>query len=222
MAAELRMLQEQQQQLSNTLAQALAQLADTIKAISARIDETTAVSRKSFADQGRRSRTSRSTWRDAGARAGNRHPHPDARRRVEALRLTVAALPSMLAQAAQAAAAAAVAAQQSLAPTTTDPSTSPAPPISAVPVGPSPAPVVVRRQHCPRRRPRLASRRIASTKPPTATMPLANGRSPSAASSSSFAPFHSPSAPTTRSSTSGEALVRAQQVPGTPLPPTTS
>jgi len=143
MAAELRMLQEQQQQLSNTLAQALAQLADAIKAITARIEETTAVSRKSFADQGQEIKN---IAIDLGAMR-ERAQETDTRIRtlddeVEALRLTVAALPSMLAQAAQAAAAAAVAAQ-SVAPTTTDGATAPAPPVSAVPVTPSPAPVVV-------------------------------------------------------------------------------
>jgi TolA-binding protein len=145
MAAELRMLQEQQQQLSNTLAQALAQLADTIKAISARIEETTAVSRKSFADQGQEIKN---IAIDLGAMR-ERAQETDTRIRtlddeVEALRLTVAALPSMLAQAAQAAAAAAVAAQQPLTPPTTDGTTTPAlPPVSTAPVVPSPTPVVV-------------------------------------------------------------------------------
>src|SRR5262245_40152322 len=145
MAAELRMLQEQQQQLSNTFAQALAQLADAIKAITARIEETTAVSRKSFADQGQEIKN---IAIDLGAMR-ERAQETDTRIRtlddeVEALRLTVAALPSMLAQAAQAAAAAAVAAQQPLAPPTTDGTTTPAPaPVSIAPVVPSPVPVVV-------------------------------------------------------------------------------
>jgi tol-pal system protein YbgF len=47
MAAELRMMQEQQQQL----ALALAQLADAIKAINGRIDDTNNATRKGFADQ---------------------------------------------------------------------------------------------------------------------------------------------------------------------------
>ena len=47
MAAELRMLQEQQQQLSL----ALQQLADAIKAVNTRIDESSQSTRKGFADQ---------------------------------------------------------------------------------------------------------------------------------------------------------------------------
>src|SRR5690349_17451130 len=47
MAAELRLLQEQQQLLSG----ALAQVADTIKALAGRIDDATGVTRKGFADQ---------------------------------------------------------------------------------------------------------------------------------------------------------------------------
>jgi tol-pal system protein YbgF len=47
MAAELRMLQEQQQQLAVTL----AQLADALKAINARIDDASGATRKGFADQ---------------------------------------------------------------------------------------------------------------------------------------------------------------------------
>jgi TolA-binding protein len=132
MAAELRMLQEQQQLLSNTLAQAMAQLADAIKAITARIEETTAVSRKSFADQGQEIKN---IGIDLGA-IRERAQETDTRIRtlddeVEALRLTVAALPSLLAQAAQAAAAAAVAAQ-------TPPVVDPNAPAGTAPVGNSP------------------------------------------------------------------------------------
>ena len=47
MAAELRLLQEQTQQLALTL----AQLGEAIKAVNARIDETNAATRKAFADQ---------------------------------------------------------------------------------------------------------------------------------------------------------------------------
>src|SRR5688572_32390423 len=46
-AAELRILQEQQQQLSL----AIAQVVDAIKALNARIDEAAALNRKGFADQ---------------------------------------------------------------------------------------------------------------------------------------------------------------------------
>ena len=51
MAAELRMLQEQNQQLSLSLAQALAQLTDAIKAINTRLDASDAATRKALADQ---------------------------------------------------------------------------------------------------------------------------------------------------------------------------
>jgi tol-pal system protein YbgF len=47
MAAELRMLQEQQQQLANTL----SQIIEALKAIPTRIDEVSATMRKGFADQ---------------------------------------------------------------------------------------------------------------------------------------------------------------------------
>ena len=46
-AAELRILQEQQQQLSL----GLAQIAEALKALNARLDEVTASNRKGFADQ---------------------------------------------------------------------------------------------------------------------------------------------------------------------------
>src|SRR6478752_266505 len=45
--ADIRMLQEQSQQLQNLI----AQLGDTLKAVNARLDDQTNVNRKSFADQ---------------------------------------------------------------------------------------------------------------------------------------------------------------------------
>ena len=51
MMADIRMLQEQTQQLQQQLAAAIDQLAATLKTISGRVDEQTANNRKSFADQ---------------------------------------------------------------------------------------------------------------------------------------------------------------------------
>ena len=51
MMADVRMLQEQTQQLQQQLAAAIDQLAATLKTINARVDEQAAASRKSFADQ---------------------------------------------------------------------------------------------------------------------------------------------------------------------------
>ena len=51
MMADIRMLQEQTQQLQQQLAAALAQLGETLKQLSARQDEQTGATRKGFADQ---------------------------------------------------------------------------------------------------------------------------------------------------------------------------
>jgi tol-pal system protein YbgF len=51
MMADVRMLQEQTQQLQQQLTAAIEQLAATLKTINARVDEQAAASRKSFADQ---------------------------------------------------------------------------------------------------------------------------------------------------------------------------
>jgi tol-pal system protein YbgF len=51
LAADTRMLQEQTQQLANTIAALSAALTEALKALNARIDETNNASRKSFADQ---------------------------------------------------------------------------------------------------------------------------------------------------------------------------
>ncbi len=51
MMADIRMLQEQTQQLQQQLVEALATLADTLKQISARADDQTGATRKGFADQ---------------------------------------------------------------------------------------------------------------------------------------------------------------------------
>jgi tol-pal system protein YbgF len=51
MMADIRMLQEQTQQLQQQLQAALQTLADSLKTINARMDEQTATSRKAFADQ---------------------------------------------------------------------------------------------------------------------------------------------------------------------------
>ena len=51
MMADIRMLQEQTQQLQQQLAAAIEQLTATLKTINARVDEQAAATRKSFADQ---------------------------------------------------------------------------------------------------------------------------------------------------------------------------
>jgi tol-pal system protein YbgF len=51
MMADIRMLQEQTQQLQQQLAAAIEQLAGTLKTINARVDDQAAATRKSFADQ---------------------------------------------------------------------------------------------------------------------------------------------------------------------------
>jgi len=51
MMADIRMLQEQTQQLQQQLATALAQLGETLKQLSSRQDDQTAATRKGFADQ---------------------------------------------------------------------------------------------------------------------------------------------------------------------------
>jgi tol-pal system protein YbgF len=51
MMADIRMLQEQTQQLQQQLASAIDQLSATLKTISARVDDQAAATRKSFADQ---------------------------------------------------------------------------------------------------------------------------------------------------------------------------
>ena len=138
MAAELRMLQEQQQQL----AVALAQLADALKTLNgrvdARFDEAATLTRKGIADQGQ---DLRHVVTDMGA-IRERVQETDTRIRtlgdeVEALRLTVAALPNMIAQAAQVAALGAVAALTAPPAPASDPGDPSAPPAGA------PAPLVV-------------------------------------------------------------------------------
>jgi tol-pal system protein YbgF len=95
-AAELRILQEQQQQLSV----ALSQLADAIKAINARLDEAAAATRKGFADQ---ELSTRNLGNDLSA-IRERTQETDTRIRtlkdeIDALRTTLNSLPSTLSQA---------------------------------------------------------------------------------------------------------------------------
>jgi tol-pal system protein YbgF len=99
MAAELRILQEQQQLLSG----ALAQVVDSIKALAGRIDDATGVTRKGFADQELRVSALSS---DLGL-IRERTQDSDTRLRslrdeVDALRSTLAALQNQLQQIAQA------------------------------------------------------------------------------------------------------------------------
>ncbi len=96
MSAELRILQEQQQQLSL----AIAQLTDALKALNSRLDEAALATRKGFADQ---ELSIRGVGNDLSA-IRERTQETDTRIRtlrdeVEALRTTIASLPSLLIQA---------------------------------------------------------------------------------------------------------------------------
>lgn len=95
MAAELRIVQEQQQQV----ALALAQIAEALKAINARIDEQGAATRKSLADQelaisrlGTDLNTIRERTQDTDTRIRTLGDE------IEAQRTTLAALPGLIAQ----------------------------------------------------------------------------------------------------------------------------
>jgi tol-pal system protein YbgF len=94
-AAELRILQEQQQQL--TLA--ISQLADAIKALNGRLDEASAATRKGFADQ---ELSIRNMSGDLSA-IRERTQETDTRIRtlrdeIDALRTTISTLPSLMSQ----------------------------------------------------------------------------------------------------------------------------
>lgn len=95
MTAELRIVQEQQQQL----ALALAQLGDALKALNARLDETGTTTRKAFADQ---ELAIKNLSGDISA-IRERTQDTDTRIRtlsdeIDAQRVTLAALPTLLAQ----------------------------------------------------------------------------------------------------------------------------
>jgi tol-pal system protein YbgF len=134
MTAELRIVQEQQQQI----ALSLAQLAEALKALNTRIDETSAASRKSFADQ---ELTIKNLSGDISA-IRERTQDTDTRIRtlgdeIDAQRASIAALPSILAQQFPAG---------GVAPGPVDPNApagaapSPAPPVSAAPAPAAPPP----------------------------------------------------------------------------------
>lgn len=98
-AAELRILQEQQQQLTLAIDKLAAQLADAIKALTARMDETSAATRKAFADQ---ELTIRNMSGDLSA-IRERTQETDTRIRslrdeIDALRTNLANLPSLVGQ----------------------------------------------------------------------------------------------------------------------------
>jgi tol-pal system protein YbgF len=129
LAAELRVMREEQQQL----AQALAQLGEALKAVNARIDEVSAASRKGFADQ---SETLKGVGLDVNA---IRERTQDTATRVntlgdevDALRLTMASLPALITQSVQALQAAMPAPLDAADPT--------APAVAAAP-SPAPAPI---------------------------------------------------------------------------------
>jgi tol-pal system protein YbgF len=129
-AAELRILQEQQQQLSI----AIAQLADAIKALNGRLDEVSATNRKAFADQ---ELSIRNMSGDLSA-IRERTQETDTRIRtlrdeIDALRNTIASLPSLISQAAPPAA-------DPVDPGAVPAAGAPAPVSTAPPVAPGPAP----------------------------------------------------------------------------------
>ena len=125
MMADVRMLQEQTQQLQQQLQAALAQLAEQLKAISSRVDEQSVSSRKSFADQklvvdqfGSDLRVVRERIDESNVRITSLSQE------VEALRLAMPQVPSMPS-----------AAIDPAAPATTDPNAAATP---TAPVPPSP------------------------------------------------------------------------------------
>jgi tol-pal system protein YbgF len=101
MAAELRMLQEQQQQLSLALAQLVQQMAESLKAVNARIDETNKATLKASADQELSLKgmgSDLSVIRERTQDTNNRIQALSDE--VQALNMTLASLPSLLSQAA--------------------------------------------------------------------------------------------------------------------------
>jgi len=97
MAADLRILQQQNQELANTLAQMIQQLNDTAKALSTRIDQTNEAIRKGFADQSLTLnatagdvRKTLAQTQDAATRLG------ELKEEVEALRTSIPAMLSRL------------------------------------------------------------------------------------------------------------------------------
>src|SRR5678810_1480400 len=97
MAAELRILQQQNQELANTLAQVIQLLNETTKALNTRIDQTNEAIRKGFADQSLTLNTTAGDVRktlaqtqDAATRLG------ELKEEVEALRTSIPAMLSRL------------------------------------------------------------------------------------------------------------------------------
>jgi tol-pal system protein YbgF len=132
MAAELRIVQEQQQQFAIALARLAEALAEATKAVNARIDETNSTWRKGLVDQnealkgvGLDVNAIRERTMDTATRIGTLGDE------VDALRRTVAALPSLITQSVQALQAALPAPLDAADPTA---------PASASPAASAPAP----------------------------------------------------------------------------------
>lgn len=103
MAAELRMLQEQQQQLSLALAQLVAQTTEALKAVNARIEEINKVAVKASADQQSSLNGMASDLSVIRERAQDSNNRIQALNdEVQALSKTMASLPSLLTQGASA------------------------------------------------------------------------------------------------------------------------
>jgi tol-pal system protein YbgF len=137
MAAELRMLQQQNQQLSL----ALSQLTEALKAVNARLDATEQFQQRRFADQevlvknlGSDLSAIRERTQDTDTRLRS------LRDEIDALRQTFLSLPALLAQAQAQAAAAAAAPVDPNSPNPTPTSTGP---VAAPPAATPPAPVVL-------------------------------------------------------------------------------
>ena len=184
LAAELRMLQEQNQQLSL----ALNQLTETLKAVNSRLDTSDEFQRRRFADQevlvknlGSDLGTIRERTQDTDTRLRSLKDE------IDALRQTFLSLPALLAQSQQ----------SSLAPI--DPNNPTAalapPPDGPTPAGPPSAPNLPSRQM-------LGSRRIVSSIQRSATTPRRSTRPRSPGSSSCSRTSPPPNVPTTRSSSS--------------------
>jgi tol-pal system protein YbgF len=135
MAADIRILQEQTQLLQN----ALATLTDALKAVNVRIDEQTAVTRKTFADAKLQADTTGSDIRVVRERVDDTNVRiTSLSQEVESLRDAIAAMPVPTA----APPTDPLAAGSPEMPPGTAPGTAPATPAPAAPAVPAPAPAV--------------------------------------------------------------------------------
>ena len=138
MAAELRMLQQQQQQFAIALAKLAEALAEATKAVNTRIDDTNSTWRKGLVDQNEALKSVgldvnviRERTQDTGTRIGTLGDE------VDALRLAVASLPSLITRSVEALQAAMPAPLDAADPTAPVVASSPAPALAPGPAAPS-------------------------------------------------------------------------------------